>query len=418
MQTFLSPPAFAQRVCQLVSDNQMGQAIEELVQALKEQEQHLYHQVVLISSRYKKLLENTRKGTLSREEIRRERARISTHLLSFSDELRQLEGTLPFASAKKERNLMVGPNMLRPAPYLAALFMATAFMAFKWMGPGEEKRSFEAQVLLNGRQLGNFRVNCTALNLQLTTDEKGQFQFEIPGRLLKEQSEFHFQFSHPQVELEVQLTRPAKDLSNLAGGQLIFDLAMPDDLVEAEDNQGKKALIRLTVLSKSHFWTRGALTISQAEKEEAIMADSVFHHLFKPASTLASRINQAGEVICLGNASFETDADVPPPARLAAEEARAQARARALAQYINEHVLTQNHTQLYTCNLGKYLHLAPAASDDQRRIVILAVVEKEQGTVLEEVITDALLQKKAALPFDIEQFSKIKNGGLVLLPYN
>jgi hypothetical protein len=105
---------------------------------------------------------------------------------------------------------------------------------------------------------------------------------------------------------------------------------------------------------------------------------------------LITAINHAGDVFCVGTASFEGVTRT--------EEARAAQRAGKLAHWVGAVVANPKHTRLFTLNAGQYIGPRELLSSSQRKAIILVSGPHDDDVDLSEGLTSGLEQKQQTSP--------------------
>lgn len=165
----------------------------------------------------------------------------------------------------------------------------------------------------------------------------------------------------------------------------------------AHDNKGLKATLQVLVISADYSWQLGS--VSDVERKG--MTSSLSDHLRHPG--ILRQLESAEKIILVGAASSE-NADRNP----LQEEARSETRAENLQLLVKENVVANN--QIYTLNLGYYVketskqNKNTLTSEDQRKVVIIAVFDAEDGLDLEQALKNALAETPT-FPFEISDYS-------------
>jgi hypothetical protein len=107
------------------------------------------------------------------------------------------------------------------------------------------------------------------------------------------------------------------------------------------------------------------------------------------SAELATAVNRARDVFCVGTASFEGGTE--------AEEARAEQRSGELARWIGTAIEKPNLVHLYTLNAGQYKGPPTLASASQRKAIILVTGPHDDNVDLAEGLKSGL-ERQQALP--------------------
>ena len=106
------------------------------------------------------------------------------------------------------------------------------------------------------------------------------------------------------------------------------------------------------------------------------------------SAELATAVNQARDVFCVGTASFEGGTE--------AEEARAEQRSGELARWIGTAIEKPNLVHLYTLNAGQYKGPPILASASQRKAIILVTGPHDDKVDLAEGLKSGLERQQAS----------------------
>lgn len=164
------------------------------------------------------------------------------------------------------------------------------------------------------------------------------------------------------------------------------------------DKSHKKLSLYIDILDQQGTWTKdGIITAEYVYNKTKINLEIYFKN-----QNYLDKINNAQNIICLGNSSYEEDLKIPAKFRKKQEEDRASIRAKHLQGIIRK--LAKSTVMVHTANLGQYKIADPLSSNSQRSIIIIRVMQKEDGVNMNQALYDAL-NKTKELPFDIHQFS-------------
>lgn len=158
--------------------------------------------------------------------------------------------------------------------------------------------------------------------------------------------------------------------------------------VEGFDKQDRRGLFDIVVLKKQFLWVRSSA--EQLERNGVVIplanvADTVIDPDIRRAFTSAL------DVVAVGTASQE--------GTQAVEIARAARRARETANLVRPRI--KSEVPIWTLNLGQYRDpcedCVVAETNWQRPFIVIAVVEKDDGLILQEALLDAM-SGRAKLP--------------------
>jgi hypothetical protein len=111
-------------------------------------------------------------------------------------------------------------------------------------------------------------------------------------------------------------------------------------------------------------------------------------------------INEAREVICVGASSEDIRSGASEEEGRQEEEQRAMRRAETIALWV-QRVRSEPRVRIRKLNLGHHERAHRAYSgdtSDQRRVIIILVLEEEEGVNMDEALRDALEQERGKHP--------------------
>lgn len=154
----------------------------------------------------------------------------------------------------------------------------------------------------------------------------------------------------------------------------------------AGDDKGRRASFRIMLLTDEFRWR-----LSSTEAVERARGGVVF----SPAMRAA--LNDAKEIICVGASSEELPAGVKGVEGRLAEERRAARRAEQIATWVRAAI--GRDIPVRKLNVG---HHAPTGerldTSDQRRVVIILVLEREEKTNIDQALRAAMAAEAARAP--------------------
>ncbi|HEV3140913.1 MAG TPA: hypothetical protein VGY57_10375, partial [Vicinamibacterales bacterium] len=152
------------------------------------------------------------------------------------------------------------------------------------------------------------------------------------------------------------------------------------------DNAGRKATFRLLLFTDEFRWR-----LSSAASLENGLVEPEFTDAMKAV------LNDAKEIICVGASSQELPAGVPFEQGRAAEERRAGRRAEQIAVWVRKAL--SRPVPIRKLNVG---HHAPnphtSDTSDQRRVVIILVLDRDDQTNLDQALRGAMERESARAP--------------------
>ena len=109
-------------------------------------------------------------------------------------------------------------------------------------------------------------------------------------------------------------------------------------------------------------------------------------------------LDSAHEIICVGASSEELPAGVSLKAGRAQEEWRAARRAERIAVWVRQGL--SKPVPVRKLNIGHHAPTRKAAANtsDQRRVVVILVLDQDQGTNLDESLRGAMTQEAGRAP--------------------
>ncbi|HYM23750.1 MAG TPA: hypothetical protein VEU08_11085 [Vicinamibacterales bacterium] len=160
------------------------------------------------------------------------------------------------------------------------------------------------------------------------------------------------------------------------------------DLVvrNAPDQSGRKATFRLLLFTDEFRWR-----LSSAASLENGLAEPEFTDAMKAV------LNSAREIICVGASSQELPPGVPFEQGKTVEERRAARRAEQIAVWVRK-ALTR---PLPVRKLNVGYHTPTERSNntsDQRRVVIILVLERDDQTNIDQALREAMERESARAP--------------------
>jgi len=155
----------------------------------------------------------------------------------------------------------------------------------------------------------------------------------------------------------------------------------------AADTSGRQATFRILLFTDEYRWRLSS-------------ADTLENGLTSPLFTPEMRavLNTAEEIICVGASSEEIAPGVAFTAGRVLEERRAARRAERIAVWVRSALTRPVPTR--KLNAGHHVPTLGSAPDtsDQRRVVIILVLEHEQGTNIDEALRTAMRSESVRAP--------------------
>lgn len=159
------------------------------------------------------------------------------------------------------------------------------------------------------------------------------------------------------------------------------------DLVvkDVTDTAGRPASFRILLLTDEFRWrlsSRTALENGLAQPE------------FTPA--MKAVLNDAKEIICVGASSEEIPKRVSFERGRAGEEWRAARRAEQIAAWVRQAVLRS--IPVRKLNIGHHAPTHARHTSDQRRVVIILVLERDEHTDIDQALRAAMERESVHAP--------------------
>ena len=165
------------------------------------------------------------------------------------------------------------------------------------------------------------------------------------------------------------------------------------------DDEGNKASFRIMLFSDEFRWRINSFDAVEAEGGK------------RPQFTeeMKAVLNSASEIIAVGASSEEIPPGTSFPEGRAKEEKRAARRAEKIAVWIREAL--NRPIPVRKLNVG---HHAPTGSDDtsdQRRVVIILVLDHDEGTNIDQSLRSAMASQSVRAPIFEALLTKYSLGG-------
>ena len=153
----------------------------------------------------------------------------------------------------------------------------------------------------------------------------------------------------------------------------------------AEDDQGRRTSFRILLFSDEFKWRLNSY-------------DVVEHGAAKPLFTdeMKAVLNSAREVICVGASSEEIPAGVSFAAGRLKEERRAALRAEKIAVWVRE--VLERPIPVRKLNVGHHSPTGDGETSDQRRVVIILVLDQDEGADIDQALRAAMAGESVRAP--------------------
>jgi hypothetical protein len=156
---------------------------------------------------------------------------------------------------------------------------------------------------------------------------------------------------------------------------------------DASDMLGRRASFRILLFTDEFRWRLSSSdTLENGSKGP----------LFTPE--MKTVLNDAEEVICVGASSEEIPAGMPFEKGRAIEEQRAARRAEQIAMWVRSAM--SKPIPVRKLNAGYHLPTdgSPGDTSDQRRVVIILVLDRDKGTNIDEALRDTMMSESVRAP--------------------
>ena len=153
----------------------------------------------------------------------------------------------------------------------------------------------------------------------------------------------------------------------------------------AEDDQGRRTSFRILLFSDEFKWRLNSY-------------DVVEHGAARPRFTdeMKAVLNSAREVICVGASSEEIPAGVSFAAGRLKEERRAALRAEKIAMWVRE--VLERPIPVRKLNVGHHSPTGDGETSDQRRVVIILVLDQDEGADIDQALRAAMAGESVRAP--------------------
>lgn len=154
----------------------------------------------------------------------------------------------------------------------------------------------------------------------------------------------------------------------------------------AQDARGRRASFRILLFTDEFRWRLSSFDRLETGEGWPRFTDE-----------MKTVLNQAKEIICIGASSEELPAGMTPAAGRAAEERRAARRAEQIALWVRESVSAP--IPIRKLNVGHHVPTGGAPdTSDQRRVVIVLVLDHDRETDLDQALRAAMAEESARAP--------------------
>jgi hypothetical protein len=154
---------------------------------------------------------------------------------------------------------------------------------------------------------------------------------------------------------------------------------------DVTDTAGRPASFRILLLTDEFRWRLNSRTALENGLAEPV---------FTPA--MRAVLNDAREIICVGTSSEEIPKSVPFARGRAGEEWRAARRAEQIAVWVGQAV--SRPIPVRKLNIGQHATIHARHTSDQRRVVIILVLERDEHVDLDQALRAAMERESVRAP--------------------
>jgi len=154
---------------------------------------------------------------------------------------------------------------------------------------------------------------------------------------------------------------------------------------DAQDDAGRRTSFRILLFSDEFRWRINSY-------------DAVEHGSTRPRFTeeMKEVLNSAREVICVGASSEEVPAGISFAAGRLREERRAARRAEKIAVWVRE--VLRRPIPVRKLNVGHHVPTGSEETSDQRRLVIILVLDQDEGADIDQALRSAMAGESVRAP--------------------
>lgn len=177
-------------------------------------------------------------------------------------------------------------------------------------------------------------------------------------------------------------------------GEVRYVLPKPPEVVQdvvarnVEDAQGKRASFRILLFSDEFRWRMSSHSVLENRDTAPEFT-----------AEMKAVLENAEEIICVGESSEEVSMGVPPTRARVEEERRAGRRADQIALWIREAI--SKPVPIRKLNIGQHRPTPQAQkhdTSDQRRMVIVLVLDHDDSVNLDQALRSAMAQESSRAP--------------------
>jgi hypothetical protein len=175
--------------------------------------------------------------------------------------------------------------------------------------------------------------------------------------------------------------------------EIIRDVMVRD----AKDEEGRSATFRILLFSDEFRWRINSFDAIERDKRPQ----------FTPE--MKAVLNSASEIICVGASSEEIPPGTSFPQGRAQEEKRAARRAEKIAVWVREAL--NRPIPVRKLNVGHHAPTGTEDTSDQRRVVIILVLEHDLDANIDQSLRSAMASQSVRAPIFEALLTKYSLGG-------
>jgi hypothetical protein len=152
------------------------------------------------------------------------------------------------------------------------------------------------------------------------------------------------------------------------------------------DEEGRRASFRILLFTDEFRWRLNSTEVLENGQTAPVFTEE-----------MKAVLNDAQEIICVGASSEEVPPGVTPEHGRALEELRAARRAEQIAVWVRRSV--SRPIPIRKLNIGHHESTAELGdTSDQRRVVIILVLDGDEDIVVDEALKTAMRQESERAP--------------------
>lgn len=163
-----------------------------------------------------------------------------------------------------------------------------------------------------------------------------------------------------------------------------------DDVVKGTDIEGNSATFMISLLSDEYRWVIGSTSELEQPHTNLVFSEE-----------MKQNINNALEVICVGASSEDIRPGATEEQGRREEEQRAERRAETIAIWVRQAIM--HNVRVRKLNVGHHVReggrgTGGVDTSHQRRVIIILVLEEDEGVNMDQALRDALEKERDKHP--------------------